>query len=227
MEDNKKAEESVRENLSEKNIDKEKEAVKTETIKDKTVNEEKAENTVPENKDSEKEKVENKTAEKESEDSKNDSQANANDELEKTKAKADEYIDKYQRLMAEFYNFRDRTTKEKAGMYNDGLRDTVEKILPVVDNLERAVNAQRDKATDDDAFFKGVDMILKQFKEILNGIGVEEIPAVGEKFDPKLHSAVSHIEDENFGENTVSIEMQKGYKMGEKVIRHSMVQVAN
>jgi len=149
------------------------------------------------------------------------------DELEKAKAKADEYLDKYQRLMAEFVNFRDRTSREKAGMYNDGLRDTIEKLLPVIDNLERAVNTQRDKAEADDSFFKGVDMILKQFKEILKAIGVEEIAAVGEKFDPKLHSAVSHIDDENLGENTISVEMLKGYKMGDKVIRHSMVQVAN
>ncbi|MCJ7855481.1 nucleotide exchange factor GrpE [Lachnospiraceae bacterium NSJ-143] len=146
-------------------------------------------------------------------------------ELSEAKAKADEYLDKYQRLMAEFYNFRERTSKEKACMYDDGVRDTVEKLLPVVDNLERAVSAQKEKA--DEGFIKGVDMILKQFKETLKAMGVEEIPAVGEKFDPQLHAAVSHIEDKNFEENTVSVEMLKGYTHKGKVIRHSMVQVAN
>ena len=153
------------------------------------------------------------------------------DEKEKkiaeAEAKAAEYLDKYQRLMAEFYNFRERTTKEKANMYNDGARDTVEKLLPVIDNLERAVSAQKDKVGEDDGFYKGVDMILKSFMEILKGMGVEEIPAVGEKFDPNVHAAVSHIEDDNFGENEISVVMLKGYKFKDKVLRHSMVQVAN
>ena len=149
-----------------------------------------------------------------------------NDELKAAEDKAKEYLDKYQRLMAEFYNFRERTTKEKASMYNDGVRDTVEKILPIVDNIERAVSAQKEKL-EDDSFIKGVDMILKQFKEILNSMGVEEIPAVGEKFNPNIHSAVSHIEDSNFEENTICVEMLKGYIHKGKVIRHSMVQVAN
>lgn len=150
-----------------------------------------------------------------------------NKELAEAKAKAEEYVDKYQRLMAEFYNFRERTSKEKANMYDDGVRDSVEKILPVVDNLERAVAAQIKQGGEGEGFIKGVEMILKQFKETLNGMGVEEIPAVGEVFNPQLHSAVSHIEDENFGENTISIEMLKGYTHKGKVIRHSMVQVAN
>ena len=130
--------------------------------------------------------------------------------------------------MAEFYNFRERTSKEKAGMYDDGVRETIEKLLPVVDNLERAVESQKKNSTaETESFIKGFEMILKQFKETLKGMGVEEIPALGEKFDPKLHSAVSHIEDENFEENTISIEMLKGYTHKGKVIRHSMVQVAN
>ena len=148
--------------------------------------------------------------------------------LLEAEAKAAEYLDKYQRLMAEFYNFRERTAKEKAGMYDDGIRDTVEKILPVVDNLERAVESQKkNTAPENESLIKGVEMVLKQLKEILKGMGVEEIPAVGEKFDPKFHSAVSHIEDENFEENTVSIEMLRGYTHKGKVIRPSMVQVAN
>jgi len=149
------------------------------------------------------------------------------DELVEAKAKADEYLDKYQRMMAEFYNFRERTSKEKAAMYSDGVRDTVEKILPVIDNLERAIITKKEVSEETESFIKGTEMILKQFKEILSAIGVEEIKAEGEKFDPNLHSAVSHIDDENFGENTVTIEMLKGYTIKGKVIRHSMVQVAN
>lgn len=152
-----------------------------------------------------------------------DTQGNSDE----TETKLADMTDKCQRLAAEYYNYRERTAKEKANMYGDGARDTVEKILPVVDNLERAIAAQSTKCGEDDSFFKGVEMTLKQFKEILNAMGVEEIPAKGEKFDPNLHSAVSHIEDENFGENEITIEMMKGYKYKEKVIRHSMVQVAN
>lgn len=141
--------------------------------------------------------------------------------------KAAEYLDKYQRLMAEFYNFRERTVKEKAGMYNDGAKDTIEKLLPVLDNLERAVAAQQGKESENDSFLKGVEMILKNFKEILKSMGVEEIPAVGEKFDSDVHAAVSHIDDDKYGENEITVEMLKGYKYKDKVLRHSMVQVAN
>ncbi len=123
--------------------------------------------------------------------------------VNEAEAKAAEYLDKYQRLMADFHNFRERTTKEKANMYDDGARDTIEKLLP------------------------GIEMILKSFKEILKGLGVEEIPAVGEKFDSNVHAAVSHIDDENYGENEVTVEMLKGYMYKDKVLRHSMVQVAN
>ena len=152
----------------------------------------------------------------------------ADKKLAELEAKSAEYVDKYQRLMAEFYNFRERTSKEKAGMYDDGVRETIEKLLPVVDNLERAVEYKKKNSTaETESFIKGFEMILKQFKETLKGMGVEEIPALGEKFDPKLHSAVSHIEDESFEENTISIEMLKGYTHKGKVIRHSMVQVAN
>lgn len=136
-------------------------------------------------------------------------------------------LDKYQRTLAEFDNFRKRTIKEKAGMYDDGVRDTVEKLLTVIDNLERAVAVQEGKAEENDAFFKGVKMTLTQFQEILKGIGVEEIKAVGEQFDPNLHAAVAHEDDENYGENEIVLEMLKGYKYKEKVIRHSMVKVAN
>ena len=140
---------------------------------------------------------------------------------------AAENLDKYQRTLAEFDNFRKRTVKEKAVMYDDGVRNTIEKLLSVIDNLERAVAVQEGKADAEDAFFKGVKMTLVQFREILHSIGVEEIQALGEKFDPNLHAAVAHEDDENYGENEIILEMLKGYKYKDKVIRHSMVKVAN
>ena len=136
-------------------------------------------------------------------------------------------LDKYQRCLAEFDNFRKRTVKEKASMYDDGVRSTVEKLLMVIDNLERAVMVQEGKVDENDAFFKGVKMTLTQFQDVLKSIGVEEIKAVGEKFDPNLHAAVAHEDDENYGENEVVLEMLKGYMYKDKVIRHSMVKVAN
>ena len=136
-------------------------------------------------------------------------------------------LDKYQRTLAEFDNFRKRTVKEKASMYDDGVRSTVEKLLTVIDNLERAVAVQEGKVDENDAFFKGVKMTLTQFQEVLHGIGVEEIKALGEQFDPNLHAAVAHEDDENYGENEIVLEMLKGYKYKDKVIRHSMVKVAN
>lgn len=136
-------------------------------------------------------------------------------------------LDKYQRCLAEFDNFRKRTVKEKASMYDDGVRSTVEKLLMVIDNLERAVAVQEGKVDENDAFFKGVKMTLTQFQDVLKGIGVEEIKAVGEKFDPNLHAAVAHEDNEEYGENEVVLEMLKGYMYKEKVIRHSMVKVAN
>ena len=136
-------------------------------------------------------------------------------------------LDKYQRCLAEFDNFRKRTVKEKASMYDDGVRSTVEKLLMVIDNLERAVMVQEGKVDENDAFFKGVKMTLTQFQDVLKSIGVEEIKAVGEKFDPNLHAAVAHEDNEEYGENEVVLEMLKGYMYKDKVIRHSMVKVAN
>lgn len=144
--------------------------------------------------------------------------------LEKAEQEAKENFDKYIRQVAEFDNFRKRTMAEKSGMYNNGVRDVVEKLLPVVDNFERAVLTATDK---ENAMYTGVEMILKQFKEILTSLGVEEIPTEGEPFDPNVHSAVMHIEDESCDENVVVEVFQKGYKLGDKVIRPSMVKVAN
>lgn len=148
------------------------------------------------------------------------------DEKQVLQQKYDEMLDKYQRCFAEFDNFRKRTIKEKASMFDDGVKNTVEKLLPVIDNFERAIAAQADKAGDD-PFFAGIQMIVRQLQEYLTSMGVEEIKAVGEKFDPNLHSAVAHEDNEEYGENEITIEMLKGYKYKDKVIRHSMVKVAN
>ncbi len=144
--------------------------------------------------------------------------------LEKAEALAKENYDKWLRQLAEFENFRKRTNSEKLGMYNNGVRDTVEKILPVLDNFERAVNMSEDKES---STYKGIEMILKQFIEVLQSMGVEEIPAEGEPFDPNVHAAVMHIDDEGCDDNVVVEVFQKGYKHGDKVIRPSMVKVAN
>lgn len=146
------------------------------------------------------------------------------EKLEEAEKKAQENYDKWLRQLAEFENFRKRSNAEKTGMYNNGVRDTVEKLLPVIDNFERAVDAAEDK---EDGMYKGVEMILKQFLEILTSLGVEEIPAEGEPFDPNYHSAVMHIDDENCDDNVIVEVFQKGYKHGDKVIRPSMVKVAN
>lgn len=141
---------------------------------------------------------------------------------------ASDNLDKYQRVFAEFDNFRKRTSREKASMYDDGVRDTVEKLLMVVDNLERAIAAKASmEDAENDSFYKGVNMTLKQFQDIFKSIGVEEIAAMGEQFDPDLHAAVAHEDDENYGANEIVLEMLKGYKYKNKVIRHSMVKVVN
>lgn len=152
---------------------------------------------------------------------------NKNKEVEELGQKLADMQDRFQRTLAEFDNFRKRTSKEKASMYDDGVRDTIEKLLPIFDNLERAIASVDGKVDENDPLLKGVKMTDKQLKEILAAMGVEEIKALGEKFDPNLHAAVAHVEDENFGENEVVLDMMKGYKYKEKVIRHSMVKVAN
>ena len=148
------------------------------------------------------------------------------EKIAKLEEQCADYLDKYQRCLAEFDNFRKRTTKEKASMYDDGVRSTIEKLLPVVDNLERAVAVQNQNNTED-SFYKGVAMTLKQFQEILTSMGVEEIKALGETFNPNKHAAVAHEDNDEYGENVIILEMQKGYQYKDKVIRHSMVKVAN
>jgi len=131
--------------------------------------------------------------------------------------------DRYLRLMAEYDNFRKRSAKERENIYTDVRVDTVSKFLPVYDNLQRAMAT----ATADDAYKKGVEMTFNQLCEVFKKLGVEEIETVGKTFDPTYHNAVMHVEDEEKGESEIVEEFQKGFKIGEKVIRFSMVKVAN
>ena len=149
--------------------------------------------------------------------------AEETEEVDEFKQKYDELYDKYLRMLAEYDNFKKRTQKEKDELYAFAVADTLEKLLPVLDNLERAADAAAEKSPLSD----GVKMVLKQFGETLEKMNVTPIEAVGKEFDPNIHNAVMHIEDENIVTNTVVEEFQKGYKYKEKVIRHSMVKVAN
>jgi molecular chaperone GrpE len=148
----------------------------------------------------------------------------------KKKDKKDEQIeelnDKYQRLFAEFQNFRTRSDKEKSAMFEVGARSIVEKILPVVDNIERGVAALSEEDLDSPVG-QGMNLIYKQLLQTLEDMGVEAIEAKGQEFDPELHNAVMHEDNDEFGENIVSEELQKGYKYKDTVVRHSMVKVAN
>ena len=143
---------------------------------------------------------------------------------DKKDEKIEELTDKLTRQMAEFDNFRKRTEKEKSQMYEVGAKDIIEKILPVVDNFERglAAVAEEDK---EHPFMQGMDKVYKQLMTTLDEIGVKPIEAVGQEFNPDFHNAVMHVEDENFGENMVAEEFQKGYTYRDSVVRHSMVAV--
>ncbi len=140
--------------------------------------------------------------------------------------KIEALADQVKRQMAEFENFRKRTDKEKSAMYEMGARDIIERILPVVDNLERGLAAvpEGEKGS---SIAEGMEKIYKQFQKTLEEAGVKAIEAVGQEFDPNFHNAVMHVEDESLGENIVAEELQKGYLYRENVVRHSMVKVAN
>ena len=131
--------------------------------------------------------------------------------------------DSYLRLAADYDNFRKRTIKEKEASYGNGKADAIEKILPIYDNLERAMN----QACTDEAYKKGVEMTMNELLKIFGNLGVEIFGQVGEEFNPEFHNAVMHTEDESLGENVISQVFQKGFKLGEKIIRFAMVQVAN
>ena len=140
--------------------------------------------------------------------------------------KIEELSDKLLRQMAEFDNFRKRTEKEKSAMYEIGAKDIIEKLLPVVDNFERGFMtvAEEDK---EDAFVTGMEMVYKQLMTMLEGVGVKPIEAVGQEFNPDLHNAVMHVDDEEVGDNIIVEEFQKGYTYHDSVVRYSMVKVAN
>ena len=144
-------------------------------------------------------------------------------ELESLKDQVAQQEDKSLRLAAEYDNYRRRTAKEKESIWADAKADAAVAFLPVYDNLERALKQE----TADEAYKKGVEMTMTQLKTVLEQLGIKEIPALGQPFDPNLHNAVMHVEDENFGENTVCDVFQAGFQLGEKVIRFAMVKVAN
>ena len=146
-----------------------------------------------------------------------------NEEISKLKDELEDLKDRHTRLIAEFENLKKRSAKERETLYNSIISDIVSSLLPVIDNLEKSVEAE----CKDEEYKKGIELVLKQFKDVLESNGVKEIEAVGQPFDPSLHDAVSMIQDENLGEKIVASEYRKGYMIGTRVIRHSMVVVAN
>lgn len=143
--------------------------------------------------------------------------------IDEQKAKIADLEDKYRRSLADFDNLRKRTRKEKEAVYPEAVSATVLALLPVLDNLERAAG----QPSSDAAAKKGIELMIKQFKDILDKLGVKPCGAVGEAFDPNFHNAVAHVEDDNFEENTICEVLMQGYVMGERVVRHTMVKVAN
>lgn len=147
-------------------------------------------------------------------------------QLDDKSKQCEEYLTALQRTAAEFDNFRKRTAREKEALYSEAVSDVVTAFLPVVDNLERAIQACSGE-NDNKTLKEGVDLVARQVRDVLKKLGIEEIKSVGEAFDPLLHNAVMHMEDDSLGHNVVVEEFQKGYRFKEKVIRHSMVKVAN
>lgn len=143
--------------------------------------------------------------------------------VDNTENEINELTDRYKRLFAEFENYKKRTVKEKEGLRNMLVSDIMISILPVIDNMEKAIST----GTDDKAYEDGIKMVLNQLKEVLAYNGVKEIETIGMPFDPELHEAVSHVTDDKLGKNIIKEEFRKGYIIGTKVIRHSMVIVAN
>ena len=146
------------------------------------------------------------------------------EQMELAVKQLDSVKDQFVRLTAEYDNYRKRTAKEKETIYQDAQMDTIKAFLPVYDNLERAASAA---GGEDDPHKKGLEMIFHQYQEILGKLGVTEIPALGQPFDPEKHNAVMHIDDDNYGENVVAQVFQAGFMLGDRVLRHAIVQVAN
>ena len=171
--------------------------------------------------------VNDKKEEKEINQNNNNSKADEIIELKKQietqKIQLDESEDRLKRVAAEFDNYKKRSAKEKDGLYNSLIADIVSNFLPILDNLEKAAQTE----TKDEEYKKGIELVLKQFKDVLSAKGVTEIESVGKTFDPELHEAVSSIQDETKGEKEIVQEYRKGYMIGNRVIRHSMVIVAN
>ena len=168
-------------------------------------------------KDEKEEKVNETSEQKEIEDVKE------SPETQKLKEDLENTTDRLKRLMAEFDNFKKRNAKEREVLYTSILGDVVCKLLPVLDNLEKAESAE----TQDANYKQGIDLVLKQYVDVLTSLGVTQIESVGKTFDPELHEAVSMVQDEALGEKEIKEEFRKGYKLGDKVIRHAMVIVAN
>ena len=186
----------------------------------KVQEEEMKENTATEEKETQKTKEAKKTDKKASKKQK------ADDLIKEKDQQIGELTDKYQRLMAEFENVRKRTAKEFVQRYDMGAMGVLEKLLPVVDNFERGLQAVAEEEKDS-PFVQGIEQIYKQFMGTLDELGVKAMDAEGKEFDANLHNAVMHVEDEEAGENVVVEELQKGYMYKESVLRHSMVKVAN
>ena len=153
----------------------------------------------------------------------NETVKNLKQRLEEQKAEIDEKDDRLKRLMAEFDNFKKRSAKEREPLYNSIIADIALSLLPVIDNLEKAVSVK----TEDNNYKIGVELVLKQFKDVLKSNGITEIETIGKTFDPELHEAVSSVEDSELGVQEIKEEYRKGYMIGNKVIRHSLVVVAN
>ena len=165
-------------------------------------------------------KSENNLEEKE----KNEVIENAvSDELKKCQAELDDTTDRLKRIMAEFENYKKRSSKERDNLYGSILADIIEKMLPVLDNLEKAAESK----TKDKEYKSGIELVLKQYQDVLTSLGVKRIETVGTTFDPEVHEAVSSIQDDKLGEKEIAQEFRSGYIVGTKVIRHAMVVVAN
>ena len=145
------------------------------------------------------------------------------EDLEEQTKKADEYFEHLKRNMAEFDNYKKRVNKEKETMFSTITSDIVADLLPILDNFEKAINTD----TQDESFKNGMEMIKNQIQDVLKKLGVEEIVCINKTFDPNYHEAVMHVEDDKYGEKEIVEVFRKGYKIGEKVVRHSMVKVAN
>ena len=166
---------------------------------------------------------ENKDMKQEENNNKADEIIELKKQIETQKVQIEETEDRLKRVAAEFDNYKKRSSKEKDGLYNSLVGDIVSNFLPIIDNLEKAVEAE----TKDEEYRKGIELVLKQFKDVLLARGVTEIETVGKTFDPEVHEAVSSVQDETKGEKEIVQEYRKGYKIGDRVIRHSMVVVAN